>query len=835
MTDKMQQDAPLPVADEFLLEEDDIFTAMQAMDDEAEPHEDGDAFQAAVAWMDKMSARGNTEHRDEAPEDVLLRVMDDRTKHNLLRPLPKRMHDLAWLRPMDPIFARSLLSRSQGMGDSQTLTSGPHVWFVKRGMEFVDVLRVLLKVPTDVTVELHEETTFRALDLTVQLTEWLWALTPTKLSTLVHGEVVETTAELVLAMCSGRNWVRLQQWSGGLDRFQETNPRGHDVTKLARLLDDARQLMVLVAQEHVPFQATLQVPRLCADKLGALDTSILNYYNHTHVDVGDEARRRDVVAGLEKVVKQRFDRKCELHLYGSSLSLFGSKGCDIDISVVRKGSDPAMGQQGVGAARRHYDDVLAAAGLSTRCAEALEQLVGEEAKAKAAYDKMLARCPADRKKTPAKIATQLKQAIAFYRAWHGLVLMAQRVAGAGGSSTPDDVVTAKKAIRAAIGDIEVQRKSMYRLSAAITQAGCTVQQMILGARVPIIKFKHLASGLEGDICLGNTLPTKNTLLLRTYGDLDPRVRPLVLAVKHWAKARLINDASMGTLSSYSYVLLVIHVLQQAGVLPNLQDPALLEQLRVPPQELNGCNVAFCHDVARVQAVARLPDTRGMSVGALLAHFFAYLEAFDWCGSSVAVHRTALLSKEARWGAKRKAWRMSIEDPFELDRDLGVVLQLPGQQRILDEISRAVRLLVGQGASFEALVEPAEKAATKKEKKEMEKAARQEKRKQKNTKSNPKAAADTKATYEGKAASDSTAGNEKALGDAAAKKSRRNRKLKAVPSTTPLPALVAASSTTPPPAPVAAPNVVAASTPVLSGSGPSKPKKARRGKKPPATA
>jgi DNA polymerase sigma len=39
------------------------------------------------------------------------------------------------------------------------------------------------------------------------------------------------------------------------------------------------------------------------------------------------------------------------------------------------------------------------------------------------------------------------------------------------------------------------------------------------------------------------------------------VRPLVLTVKHWAKRRKINDASSGTLSSYAYVIMVIHFLQ----------------------------------------------------------------------------------------------------------------------------------------------------------------------------------------------------------------------------------------------------------------------------------
>ena len=53
----------------------------------------------------------------------------------------------------------------------------------------------------------------------------------------------------------------------------------------------------------------------------------------------------------------------------------------------------------------------------------------------------------------------------------------------------------------------------------------------------------------------------NSLLLKTYGKIDPRVIPLVLLVKEWAKRRGIKNPSNSTLSSYSYSLLVIYFLQ----------------------------------------------------------------------------------------------------------------------------------------------------------------------------------------------------------------------------------------------------------------------------------
>lgn len=42
---------------------------------------------------------------------------------------------------------------------------------------------------------------------------------------------------------------------------------------------------------------------------------------------------------------------------------------------------------------------------------------------------------------------------------------------------------------------------------------------------------------------------------------DQRIKPMILVVKKWARHNQINDASKGTLSSYTLVLMVLHYLQ----------------------------------------------------------------------------------------------------------------------------------------------------------------------------------------------------------------------------------------------------------------------------------
>jgi DNA polymerase sigma len=84
----------------------------------------------------------------------------------------------------------------------------------------------------------------------------------------------------------------------------------------------------------------------------------------------------------------------------------------------------------------------------------------------------------------------------------------------------------------------------------------------------------VAPGTAADITINNHLAVINTKLLRDYASIDPRLRQLVLLVKAWAKARNVNSAYVGTLSSYAYTLLVIDHLQRrpgAPVLPVLQE------------------------------------------------------------------------------------------------------------------------------------------------------------------------------------------------------------------------------------------------------------------------
>ncbi len=101
--------------------------------------------------------------------------------------------------------------------------------------------------------------------------------------------------------------------------------------------------------------------------------------------------------------------------------------------------------------------------------------------------------------------------------------------------------------------------------------------------------------LQVDITVNNILAIVNTKLLKDYGAIDERLLQLVFVVKLWAKRRQVNDSYRGTLSSYCYVLMCIHLLQQRSppILPCLQamDPT---HTRCLPAPLCAVAALACH-------------------------------------------------------------------------------------------------------------------------------------------------------------------------------------------------------------------------------------------------
>ncbi|KAI9802932.1 MAG: hypothetical protein M1825_002163 [Sarcosagium campestre] len=254
--------------------------------------------------------------------------------------------------------------------------------------------------------------------------------------------------------------------------------------------------------------------------------------------------------------------------------------------------------------------------------------------------------------------------------------------------------------------------------------------------VDALEFPKSGAGIQCDINFSNYLALHNTQLLRCYSHCDARVRPMVLFVKAWAKCRDVNTPYRGTLSSYGYVLMVLHYLANVAnppVVPNLQlslgagrSDLALEGI------VDGYDVRFWKDEQEIQQLA----SKGMltqnreCVGALLRGFFEYYShqgphvvahGFSW-GHDVLSLRTrgGLLSKQTKgWtGAKstfedekqgqekkevRHRYLFAIEDPFEVNHNIARTVTHNGIVAIRDEFRRAwaVIMKVGGGGPVDA--------------------------------------------------------------------------------------------------------------------------------------
>lgn len=69
---------------------------------------------------------------------------------------------------------------------------------------------------------------------------------------------------------------------------------------------------------------------------------------------------------------------------------------------------------------------------------------------------------------------------------------------------------------------------------------------VSNAKVPIVKIWDPELSLACDMNVNNPLALENTRMIKTYVEIDSRVRPLAMIIKHWTKQRILNDAGKRT-------------------------------------------------------------------------------------------------------------------------------------------------------------------------------------------------------------------------------------------------------------------------------------------------
>ncbi|KAL1512512.1 hypothetical protein ABEB36_002094 [Hypothenemus hampei] len=216
--------------------------------------------------------------------------------------------------------------------------------------------------------------------------------------------------------------------------------------------------------------------------------------------------------------------------------------------------------------------------------------------------------------------------------------------------------------------------------------GCTQVRRILQARVPIIKFHQQFTNVECDLSMSNMSGVYMSDFLYLMGEIDPRIRPLIFAIRKWAKNVHLTNPSPGKwITNFSLTLLVLAFLQKPlhspPVLPTLNQ---LTKLAGPSDRYvteDGINGTFLRDIRRLETKSRNTS----SLQELLLEFFEYYAQFDFTNKAVCLNEAVSI-------AKPEYSALYIINPLERGLNVSKNVSLEELERFRVEVRNAAWLL-----------------------------------------------------------------------------------------------------------------------------------------------
>jgi len=224
---------------------------------------------------------------------------------------------------------------------------------------------------------------------------------------------------------------------------------------------------------------------------------------------------------------------------------------------------------------------------------------------------------------------------------------------------------------------------------------------LIRAKVPILRFLSVSTGVQVDLNCNNLVGIRNTHLLQCYSRVDERVCPLIVIVKLWAQSHDINDACRQTLSSYSLVLMVIHFLQcgvRPTVLPNLQRMCRAKFRANQP----------IHAIPKDDHVANFISRNSDRLSDLFKgflHYYAY--EFDFETQVASVRTSSCLYKYQcqavmTYNNAPGMWKfVCVEEPFDLTNTARAVHKYEAFERILQAFGDSYHALADRGRLVDA--------------------------------------------------------------------------------------------------------------------------------------
>ncbi|XP_047446772.1 poly(A) RNA polymerase GLD2 [Mugil cephalus] len=226
--------------------------------------------------------------------------------------------------------------------------------------------------------------------------------------------------------------------------------------------------------------------------------------------------------------------------------------------------------------------------------------------------------------------------------------------------------------------------TLFHLQRLFRSLSYVDRTQLIRAKVPILRFRQKGSDLEFDLNINNTVGIRNTFLLKSYAHADLRIRPMILVVKKWARHNQINDASKGTLSSYTLVLMVLHYLQ------TLHEPVLPSLQRDYPE----CFSPLMDIDMVPEGPKHIPpyiSRNRSSLGELFLGFLRYYATeFRWDKQVISVREAKALPK-----TNSLEWRnkfICVEEPFERNNVARAVHEKIKFDAIKAEFAKSYRIL-----------------------------------------------------------------------------------------------------------------------------------------------
>ena len=220
----------------------------------------------------------------------------------------------------------------------------------------------------------------------------------------------------------------------------------------------------------------------------------------------------------------------------------------------------------------------------------------------------------------------------------------------------------------------------------------------ISPRYSLLKVIDNDTGLTVDITVHTQLPLHNTKLIRLYSLYDQRFHIMGIYIKHWVKRNKLNGATEKYLSSYAYLLMIIHFLQtqvHPQVLP------ILQKVQNKTEDYTyshsgvvlNTNLYFEEDMDKVNEYMKIINNSAEntdSVTELIVKFFEYY-AYQYDHK----YLISISSSEQKLSSSEHI-AFPIEDPFDIEHNPGKSMKLntPQYDMFLNCMKKEINMLMG---------------------------------------------------------------------------------------------------------------------------------------------